>query len=42
MILFMFYLNKIIYNETLNKNIIIFMGAGSISKMASNFMEINE
>ena len=36
-------LNKIIYNETTSKkNIIIFMGAGSISKKAINFIEINE
>ena len=35
-------LNKIIYNETINNNIIIFMGAGSISKIASNFMKIND
>ena len=35
-------LNKIIYNETLNNKIILFMGAGSISKIASNFVQINE
>ncbi len=35
-------LNKIIYNETAKKNIIIFMGAGSINKKASDFMKINE
>ena len=35
-------LNKIIYNETINNKIILFMGAGSISKIASNFMQINE
>ena len=35
-------LNKIIYKETTEDNIIIFMGAGSISKKASNFMKINE
>ena len=35
-------LNKIIYKETTKKNIIIFMGAGSISKIANNFMKINE
>ena len=35
-------LNKIIYPETFKKNIIIFMGAGSISKIASNFMKIDE
>ena len=34
--------NKIIYKETTKKNIIIFMGAGSINKIASNFMKINE
>ncbi len=35
-------LNKIIYSETYRQNIIIFMGAGSISKIASNFVKINE
>ena len=35
-------LNKILYKETYKKNIIIFMGAGSISKIASNFVKINE
>ena len=35
-------LNKIIYKETMNNKIILFMGAGSISKIASNFMQINE
>ena len=35
-------LNKLIYKETSKKNIIIFMGAGSISKKAINFMKINE
>ena len=35
-------LNKIIYKETFKKNIIIFMGAGSISNTASNFMKIHE
>ena len=35
-------LNKIIYKETGRQNIIIFMGAGSISKIASNFVKINE
>ena len=35
-------LNNIIYNETKKNNIIIFMGAGSISKMAHNFIKINE
>ncbi len=35
-------LNKSIYKETNKKNIIIFMGAGSITKMASNFLKINE
>ena len=35
-------LNKIIFKETYQKNIIIFMGAGSISKIASNFVKINE
>jgi UDP-N-acetylmuramate--alanine ligase len=34
-------LNKIIYKETINKNIIIFMGAGSISNIANNFIKIN-
>jgi UDP-N-acetylmuramate-alanine ligase len=36
------HLNKIIYKETNRQNIIIFMGAGSISKIASNFVKINE
>ena len=35
-------LNKIIYKETTKKNIIIFMGAGSISNMAINFMKTDE
>jgi UDP-N-acetylmuramate-alanine ligase len=35
-------LKKLIYNETIKNNIIIFMGAGSISKIASNFLRINE
>jgi len=35
-------LNKLIYNETINNNIIIFMGAGSISKMANSFIQNNE
>ena len=35
-------LNKIIFKETYRRNIIIFMGAGSISKIASNFVKINE
>ena len=35
-------LNKSIYKETNKKNIIIFMGAGSITKIASNFLKINE
>ena len=35
-------LNKSIYKETNKKNLIIFMGAGSISKIASNFLKINE
>ena len=35
-------LNNLIYRETSQKNIIIFMGAGSISKKAINFMKINE
>tara|TARA_Y100001970_G_scaffold236614_1_gene296509 strand:- start:13046 stop:14431 length:1386 start_codon:yes stop_codon:yes gene_type:complete len=35
-------LNKNIYKETNKKNIIIFMGAGSITKIASNFLKINE
>ena len=34
-------LNTIIYNETKKNNIIIFMGAGSISKIAHNFIKIN-
>ena len=34
-------LNKLIYTETTNDKIIIFMGAGSISKIANNFMQIN-
>ena len=34
-------LNRIIYNETKKNNIIIFMGAGSISKIAHNFVKIN-
>ena len=34
-------LNNIIYNETKKNNIIIFMGAGSISKIAHNFININ-
>tara|TARA_B100000686_G_C16786830_1_gene975805 strand:- start:1999 stop:3387 length:1389 start_codon:yes stop_codon:yes gene_type:complete len=35
-------INNIIYRETLKKNLIIFMGAGSISKIAHKFMQINE
>ena len=35
-------LNQSIYKETNKKNIIIFMGAGSITKIASNFLKINE
>jgi len=35
-------LNKFVYKETNRENIIIFMGAGSISKIASNFVKINE
>ena len=35
-------LNKSIYKETNKKSIIIFMGAGSITKIASNFLKINE
>ncbi len=35
-------LNKNIYKETYKKNIIIFMGAGSITNIASNFLKINE
>ena len=35
-------LNKLIYNETMGNKIIIFMGAGSINKMASNFIKIND
>ena len=34
-------LNSIIYKETKKNNIIIFMGAGSISKIAHNFIKIN-
>jgi len=34
-------LYSLIYNETKKKNIIIFMGAGSISKIAHNFIKIN-
>ena len=34
-------LNSTIYNETKKKTIIIFMGAGSISKIAHNFININ-
>ena len=33
-------LNSTIYNETKKNNIIIFMGAGSISKIAHNFVKI--
>ena len=33
-------LSSIIYNETKKNNIIIFMGAGSISKIAHNFIKI--
>ena len=35
-------LNRIVYKETSKNNIIIFMGAGSISTIASNFIKINE
>ena len=35
-------LNKFVYKETNRENIIIFMGAGSISKIASNFVKNNE
>ena len=35
-------INKNIHKETNKKNIIIFMGAGSITKIASNFLKINE
>jgi len=35
-------LNKIIYRQTNQNNIIIFMGAGSISKLANNFIKTNE
>ena len=35
-------INKLIYQETKNKKIIIFMGAGSISKIAHNFVKVNE
>ena len=34
-------INNIIYNQTKKNNIIIFMGAGSISKIAHNFIKIN-
>jgi UDP-N-acetylmuramate--alanine ligase len=34
-------LNNLIYNETKKNNVIIFMGAGSISKIAHNFVKIN-
>ena len=34
-------LNSMIYNETKKNNIIIFMGAGSISKIAHNFIKNN-
>ena len=34
--------NFLLYKETVKKNIIIFMGAGSISNIASNFMKIDE
>ena len=34
-------LNSTIYNETKKDSIIIFMGAGSISKIANNFIKIN-
>ena len=34
--------NQSIYKETNKDNIIIFMGAGSISKIASNFLKSNE
>ena len=35
-------INQSIYKETNKDNIIIFMGAGSISKIASNFLKSNE
>ena len=35
-------LNKIIYEDTKKNNLIIFMGAGSITNIASNFMKIDE
>ncbi len=35
-------LNKLIYQETVNNKIIIFMGAGTINKIANNFIKINE
>ena len=35
-------LNQIIYKETVKNNIIIFMGAGSVSNMASDFLQIND
>ena len=34
-------LNSTIYNETKKNSIIIFMGAGSISKIANNFIKLN-
>ena len=34
-------LNSTIYNETKKRSIIIFMGAGSISKIAYNFIKLN-
>ena len=35
-------LNKVVFKDTYRRNIIIFMGAGSISKIASNFVKIDE
>ena len=35
-------LSQMIYKDTTKKNLIIFMGAGSVSSMASNFMKIDE
>ncbi len=35
-------LNNLIYNETSKNKIIVFMGAGSINRIANNFMQINE
>ncbi len=35
-------LNKVIYDQTKKNNIIIFMGAGSITKLAHSFVKTNE